>query len=74
MGLLNANDHAQDPSYHCEVSCIDWYGNTRAIFTGGRIFALSGTEMIEGGVSGDRIGERRRLNLSAPPPGANKRS
>jgi hypothetical protein len=68
MGLLNANDHAQDPSYHCEVSCIDWYGNTRAIFTGGRIFALSGTEMIEGGISGNRIGERRRLNLSQPPP------
>ncbi|MBI3437172.1 MAG: beta-propeller domain-containing protein [Proteobacteria bacterium] len=68
MGLLNSNDHAQDPSYHCEVSCIDWYGNSRAIFTGGRIFALSGTEMIEGGISGNRIGERRRLNLSAPPP------
>ncbi|MBS0383895.1 MAG: beta-propeller domain-containing protein [Proteobacteria bacterium] len=68
MGLLNANENAQDPSYHCEVSCIDWYGNTRAIFTGGRIFALSGTEMIEGGISGDRIGERRRLNLSQPPP------
>ena len=67
MGLLNANEHAQDPSYHCEVSCIDWYGNTRAIFTGGRIFALSGTELIEGGISGNRIGERRRLNLSAPP-------
>jgi hypothetical protein len=68
MGLLNANEHAQDPSYHCEVSCIDWYGNSRAIFTGGRIFALSGTEMIEGGISGNRIGERRRLNLSQPPP------
>ncbi len=68
MGLLNANDRAQDPSYRCEVSCIDWYGNTRAIFTGGRIFALSGTEMIEGGVSGAGIGERRRLNLSQPPP------
>ncbi|MFZ2031146.1 MAG: beta-propeller domain-containing protein [Vitreimonas sp.] len=68
MGLLNSNDHAQDPSYHCEVSCIDWYGNSRAIFTGGRIFALSGTEMVEGGISGNRIGERRRLNLSQPPP------
>lgn len=68
MGRLNANDNAPDPTYHCEVSCIDWYGNSRAIFTGGRIFALSGTEMVEGGISGNRIGERRRLNLSQPPP------
>jgi hypothetical protein len=68
MGILAANEHAQDPTYQCEVSCIDWYGNTRAIFTGGRIFALAGTELIEGGVSGAQIGERRRLNLSAPPP------
>jgi hypothetical protein len=68
MGLLAANEHAQDPTYHCEVSCIDWYGNSRAIFTNGRIFALSGTELVEGGISGVGIGERRRLNLSAPPP------
>lgn len=67
-GELTANERAQDPSYQCEVSCIDWYGNTRAIFTGGRVFALSGTELIEGGLSGGRIVEMRRLNLSAPPP------
>ena len=40
--------------YECEVSCIDWYGNSRPIFTDGRIFALTGTELIEG-----RIFERR---------------
>ena len=37
--------------YQCEVSCIDWYGNSRPIFTDGRVFALTGTEMIEGRVS-----------------------
>lgn len=68
MGELTANPRATDPNYRCEVSCIDWYGNSRAIFTNGRVFALSGTELIEGGVSGGRIGEMRRLNLSAPPP------
>ena len=36
------------PGYRCEVSCTDWYGNSRPIFTDGRIFGLSGTELIEG--------------------------
>ena len=36
------------PAIACEVSCIDWYGNSRPIFTDGRIFALTGTELIEG--------------------------
>ncbi len=66
-GELLAVQNAQHPSYRCEVSCVDWYGNTRALFIGQRVFALSATELIEGDLSGDRIGERRRLNLSAPP-------
>jgi beta propeller domain-containing protein len=57
------------PGYECEVSCIDWYGNSRPIFTDGRIFALSGTELIEGRVERGRIREVQRLNiaLSRPP-------
>jgi hypothetical protein len=53
--------------YRCEVSCIDWYGNSRPIFTDGRIFALSGAELIEGRIEGGRIRELRRLNISLPP-------
>jgi hypothetical protein len=67
LGELSARRGAVDPSYRCEVSCIDWYGNTRALYIGSRVFALSGTELIEGAVSGGRISERLRLNLSAPP-------
>ena len=52
------------PGYDCEVSCIDWYGNSRPIFTDGRIFALAGTELIEGRVSGGRIAEVQRLNIA----------
>lgn len=70
LGALRATPNAQDPSYSCEVSCIDWYGNSRAIFTGGRVFALSGTEMMEGTLENGRMTERRRLNLSRPPPRA----
>jgi len=68
IGELTANPNAVDPRYRCEVSCVDWYGNSRALFIGDRVLALSGTELIEGAVEGGRIVERRRLNLSAPPP------
>jgi hypothetical protein len=53
--------------YECEVSCIDWYGNSRPIFTDGRIFALTGTELIEGRIFEDEILEVQRLNIALPP-------
>ncbi len=31
----------------CETSCTDWYGNTRPIFLGERVFALMGSELVE---------------------------
>ncbi len=34
----------------CETSCIDWYGNTRPIFLGSRIFALMGSEIGEASI------------------------
>ncbi|HYE26765.1 MAG TPA: beta-propeller domain-containing protein [Allosphingosinicella sp.] len=52
------------PGYSCEVSCIDWYGNSRPIFTDGRVFALTGTEMIEGRISAGEIHEVQRLNIA----------
>jgi len=55
------------PGYECEVSCIDWYGNSRPIFTDGRIFALTGTELIEGRIFEDEILETQRLNIALPP-------
>lgn len=56
------------PGYECEVSCIDWYGNSRPIFTDGRIFALTGTELVEGRIVNGRIREARRLNIAVPAP------
>lgn len=59
------------PGYECEVSCVDWYGNSRPIFTDGRIFALAGAELIEGRIEGGRIREVQRLNIAlAPRPGS----
>ena len=68
IGELSSRRGAVDPSYRCEVSCVDWYGNTRALYIGNRVFALSGTELIEGAVENGQIRERQRLNLSRRPP------
>ena len=62
-----AEDPDGVPGYQCEVSCTDWYGNSRPVFTDGRIFGLSGTELIEGRLSGGRIHEVRRLNIALSP-------
>ncbi len=67
VGALIADPRSRDAGYVCEVSCIDWYGNSRAIFVAGRVFALSGTELIEGAVTGGGIEERARVNLTARP-------
>jgi hypothetical protein len=54
-----------DPSvYSCQVSCIDWYGNSRPLFTGGRVFGLTATELVEGRVRSGRIGEVQRIDLT----------
>ncbi len=66
-GELVVHADGVDDSYRCEVSCVDWYGNSRPIFTDGRIFALLGTELVEGTITAGRMQETRRLNLSAPP-------
>lgn len=65
-GLLASRPAAaQDDG--CVVSCVDWYGNARPIFIGGRVFALLGYELVEGQVRGDRIREIRRVSFAPPP-------
>jgi len=54
----------------CEASCVDWYGNARPIFLGGRTFALLGYELVEGELARGRIREVGRISFAplAPPP------
>lgn len=66
LGELTARKDARHGGYKCEVSCVDWYGNTRPIFTGGRVFALAATELVEGRVRDGRIEEIGRINLTTP--------
>jgi hypothetical protein len=65
----DGDDEDGIPGYEGEVSCIDWYGNSRPIFTDGRIFALTGTELIEGRLGAREIAEVQRLNLAMPAAG-----
>ncbi len=51
--------------YECEVSCVDWYGNARPIFTGGRILALMNSELVEGVMDDGVVREVRRIDLTA---------
>jgi hypothetical protein len=43
---------------------MDWYGNSRPIFIGGRVFALLGNELVEGTIRGPNIVEVRRVNFA----------
>ncbi len=57
---------ATHPDYRCEVSCIDWYGNSRPIFTGGRIFGLMGTALVEAEMAEGKVREKARIDLTVP--------
>jgi hypothetical protein len=63
-GQLDPAARRAPNAYRCEVSCIDWYGNSRPIFTGGRIFALMGTDLVEGRFAGGRVAEIGRVDLT----------
>jgi hypothetical protein len=63
-GELSTQGTRAAATYACEVSCIDWYGNSRPIFTGGRIFALMGTEIVEGRIERGRVAALTRLDLT----------
>jgi hypothetical protein len=54
-------------NYTCEVSCVDWYGNARPFFIDGRIFALTGSELIEGRSDVGNIIEVGRLRITGTP-------
>ena len=48
----------------CQASCVDWYGNSRPIFIGDRIFALMGDEVLEGRIEEGTMREIRRVNFA----------
>lgn len=67
IGALDATPATGNLNDGCRASCVDWYGNSRPLFIGGRVFALMGYELVEGRVAGGKIGEVQRINYA---PGA----
>lgn len=65
VAARNDPDAGHPHGYECEVSCVDWYGNARPIFTGGRLLSLINTELIEGRYVDGRVSEIRRVDLTA---------
>ena len=51
----------------CQASCVDWYGNARPIFWGGRTFALLGYELVEGELARGRVREVARISFAPAP-------
>jgi hypothetical protein len=51
----------------CQASCVDWYGNARPIFLGGRTFALLGYELVEGRLQRGRMREIGRTSFAPVP-------
>lgn len=50
-------------SDRCMASCVDWYGDSRPLFLGHRIFAMVGYEIIEGAIENGRIMEVARTSF-----------
>ena len=47
----------------CNISCTDWYGSSRPIFWGDRVFSLIKYELIEGILEDGKISEFSRFNF-----------
>jgi hypothetical protein len=63
LGQLRAHDEAVKGD-DCLASCVDWYGNSRPLFIGNRVFALLGYELVEGRVQDGAIREVRRTTFA----------
>ena len=62
LGALDAQANGVNDG--CRASCVDWYGNSRPLFIGSRVFALMGYEIVEGRIAGSRIEEAQRINFA----------
>jgi hypothetical protein len=63
LGALDSRPEA-GANDGCRASCVDWYGNSRPLFLGNRVFALLGYEIVEGAVAGNALTETRRITFS----------
>lgn len=62
LSRLGTIDAHPTRDQRCRTSCYDWYGNTRPIFWGERVFALMGDELVETALGASTLRERRRID------------
>ncbi|MGH1374580.1 MAG: beta-propeller domain-containing protein [Cellvibrionaceae bacterium] len=65
MQQLTTFESMQKPekqTYDCDVSCYDWYGNTRPFFLGGKVYGLTGYELIQGVFKDGQVTEEYRVD------------
>lgn len=69
LGEITLSEAARQeaPGYRCEVSCIDWYGNARPVFSEVGWFGLMGTELVRVRREQDQVLAGARLDLTRPP-------
>jgi hypothetical protein len=69
LGEITLSEAARQeaPGYRCEVSCIDWYGNARPVFSSAGWFGLMGTELVRVRREQDQVLAGARLDLTRPP-------
>jgi len=63
ISLTGAVSASADAKGECATSCVDWYGNTRPIFLGDRIFALMGAELAEVQLGKERVSVLGRVAM-----------
>jgi len=64
-GLGELASHPEDArDDKCAASCVDWYGNARPIFLGGRVLALMGYELVEGRMDAGTVHEVARASFA----------
>ncbi|GAB1268119.1 hypothetical protein NBRC116493_13720 [Aurantivibrio infirmus] len=61
-GIFESKQNAEEVDGDCTVSCIDWYGNTRPFFLEGKIYGLTGYELIKGEYFQGEIRENSRVD------------
>jgi hypothetical protein len=64
LGSLHARPGGPVADDRCVASCVDWYGNARPLFLGGRIFALLSYEIVEGQLQDGRLHQLRRTSFA----------
>jgi hypothetical protein len=64
IGALDATPATGNINDGCRASCVDWYGNSRPLFIGGRVYALMGYELVEGRIVNGKISEVQRVNYA----------